>query len=450
MDPRTGEILALVSRPTFDPNDFAVRISNAEWKQLVTDKAKPLLNKAIQAQLAPGSTFKILMSVAGWQENIAQTLNIHCNGGATFYGRRFGCWFKGGHGSVDLTKAIYQSCDVFFYTLAEKLGIDRISKYATTFGLGQKTGIDLPQEVTGIMPSEEWKIRNFKQKWFAGETISVGIGQGAIAITPVQLMRAIAAISMDGKMVVPHVVNPELLPPNLMEVKHLEEVKSIPVDQDGWNTITDAMSRVLLPEGTAPSAHVAGIDIAGKTGSAQIVSLALRAKHAKSDDFAQNGWFVGFTPRRNPEIIVVVLFEGGEHGKLAARLATQVIKAYVDKKRRQPNQVVQTGAGQPRAAVPTHAPTEMASLWTEPATPESDSAKSPDESNAQRLQGGRFLVEGTPSRTPALKAAPGLETQGKAISAAVPKPIAGLSIRPRHSAIPVPASVLTPVPNIRQ
>ena len=138
MDPRTGEILAMVSRPTFDPNDFAVRISRGEWNKLVTDPDKPLLNKAIQAQLAPGSTFKILMSVAGWQEGIAQTLNVHCNGGATFYGRRFGCWVKTGHGAVDLTKAIYQSCDVFFYTLAEKLGIDRIAKYATSVGIGSE------------------------------------------------------------------------------------------------------------------------------------------------------------------------------------------------------------------------------------------------------------------------------------------------------------------------
>src|SRR6266849_4456753 len=209
MDPRTGEILAMVSRPTFDPNDFAVRISRDEWNKLVNDPDKPLLNKAIQAQLAPGSTFKILMSVAGWQEGVAQTLNVHCNGGATFYGRRFGCWVKTGHGAVELTKAIYQSCDVFFYTLAEKLGIDRIAKYATDLGLGQKTGIDLPNEVSGVMPSEEWKIRNFKQKWFAGETISVGIGQGAVAITPVQLMRAIGAISMGGRMVVPHVIDPQ-------------------------------------------------------------------------------------------------------------------------------------------------------------------------------------------------------------------------------------------------
>ena len=138
MDPRTGEILAMVSRPTFDPNDFAVRISRGDWNKLITDPDKPLLNKAIQAQLAPGSTFKILMSVAGWQEGIAQTLKVHCNGGAVFYGRRFGCWVKSGHGAVDLTKAIYQSCDVFFYTLAEKLGIDRIAKYAIGDGAGSE------------------------------------------------------------------------------------------------------------------------------------------------------------------------------------------------------------------------------------------------------------------------------------------------------------------------
>ncbi len=385
MDPHTGEILAMVSRPTFDPNDFAVKISRDEWNKLVNDPDKPLLNKAIQAQLAPGSTFKIIMATAGWQEGIAQTLNVHCNGGATFYGRRFGCWVKSGHGAVELTKAIYQSCDVFFYTLAEKLGIDRIAKYATAFGLGQKTGIDLPNEVSGVMPSEEWKIRNFKQKWFAGETISVGIGQGAVAITPVQLMRAIGAISMDGRMVVPHVINPTNLPQGFVETTHYTEVKSIPFDPTGWNTITDAMGRVLLPEGTAPSAQIPGIDIAGKTGSAQIVSLALRAKHQNNQDFAQNGWFVGFTPRRNPDIIVCVLFEGGEHGKLAARLATQVIKAYVDKQRRQPTKMA---AGSSKV--------EVGSMWTDPGGEDEDGA----ESHGDHLQGGRFLVDViVPTRT---------------------------------------------------
>ena len=182
MDPRNGEILALVSRPAFDPNEFAVRITRDEWNALVTDPNKPLLDKAIQAQLAPGSTFKILMSVAGLQEGIAQKLIVNCGGGGTFYGRFFKCDSK--HGRVDITKGIYESCDTYYYTLGEKLGISRIAKYATEFGFGQKTGVDLPQEVSGVMPSEEWKIKNFKQKWYAGETISVSIGQGAVAVTP--------------------------------------------------------------------------------------------------------------------------------------------------------------------------------------------------------------------------------------------------------------------------
>ena len=390
MDPRTGEILAMVSGPSFDPNDFAVHVSRDEWNKLVTDPDKPLLNKAIQAQLAPGSTFKVIMSVAGWQEGIAQTLHVNCAGGAEFYGRRFGCWVKGGHGVVTLEKAIYQSCDVFFYTLAEKLGIDRIAKYATELGLGQKTGIDLPNEVNGVMPSEEWKIKNFKQKWFAGETISVGIGQGAVAITPVQLLRAVSAISMGGRMVVPHVINPTDVPPGYVEAQHYTEVKNVPIDPNGWNFITDAMSRVLLPEGTAPSAHIPGIDIAGKTGSAQIVSLTTRAKFKNSEELAQNGWFVGFTPRRNPDIVVCILFQGGEHGKLAARLATQVIKAYVDKQRRTPQKLVE----KPKS----DGTVDIGGLWTEP-----DS-----EGDKEALQGGRFVLD-LPKKPLALAtAAPGM------------------------------------------
>jgi penicillin-binding protein 2 len=395
MDPRTGEILAMVSGPTFDPNDFAVHVSRDQWNKLVTDPDKPLLNKAIQAQLAPGSTFKIIMSVAGWQEGIAQTLHVNCTGGAEFYGRRFGCWVKGGHGPVTLEKAIYQSCDVFFYTLAEKLGIDRIAKYATDLGLGQKTGIDLPNEVSGVMPSEEWKIKNFKQKWFAGETISVGIGQGAVAITPVQLLRAISAISMGGRMVVPHVINPTDLPPGYVETQHYTEVKNVSIDANGWNFITDAMSRVLLPEGTAPSAHVTGIDIAGKTGSAQIVSLATRARFKNSEELAQNGWFVGFTPRRNPDIVVCVLFQGGEHGKLAARLATQVIKAYVDKQRRTPQKMVE----KPKS----DGTVDIGGLWTEP--------DSDGDGDKQKLDGGRFVLN-LPKKPTALgTSAPGMSGQ---------------------------------------
>jgi penicillin-binding protein 2 len=390
MDPHTGEILAMVSGPSFDPNDFAVHVSRDQWNKLVTDPDKPLLNKAIQAQLAPGSTFKIIMSVAGWQEGIAQDLHVNCTGGAEFYGRRFGCWVKGGHGPVTLEKAIYQSCDVFFYTLAEKLGIDRIAKYATELGLGQKTGIDLPNEVNGVMPSEEWKIKNFKQKWFAGETISVGIGQGAVAITPVQLLRAISAISMGGRMVVPHVINPVDVPAGYVEAARYTEVKNVPIDPNGWTFVTDAMSRVLLPEGTAQSAHIPGIDIAGKTGSAQVVSLATRAKFKNSEDLAQNGWFVGFTPRRNPDIVVCVLFQGGEHGKLAARLATQVIKAYVDKQHRTPQKMVE----KPKSK----GTVDIGGLWTEPG---SDGGK-------EALHGGRFVLDMPKQPLAIAVAAPGM------------------------------------------
>ena len=386
MDPHNGEILAMVSGPTFDPNDFAVRVSRDQWNKLVNDPDKPLLNKAIQAQLAPGSTFKIIMSVAGWQEGIAQSLHVNCTGSAEFYGRRFGCWVKTGHGEVELEKAIYASCDVFFYTLAEKLGIERIAKYATELGLGQKTGIDLPNEVAGVMPSEEWKIKNFKQKWFAGETISVGIGQGAVAITPVQLLRAISAISMGGKMVVPHVVNPDGLPQGYVQTSHYDEVKNVSIDPNGWTFITDAMTRVLMPGGSAPSAGVPGIDIAGKTGSAQIVSLTTRAKFKNAEDLAQNGWFVGFTPRRNPDIVVCVLFQGGEHGKLAARLATQVIKAYVDKQHRIPNKVVEKR--KPDGNV------DIGGLWTDP--------------DGDKLEGGRFVVDFAKGPRALATAAPGM------------------------------------------
>jgi len=274
--------------------------------------------------------------------------------------------------------------------LANKLGIGRIAKYAAALGLAQKTGIDLPQEVSGIMPSEEWKLRNFRQKWFAGETISVGIGQGAVAVTPVQLIRAFAAVSTGGHMVVPHVADPAGLPPSYLEVNHLAEVKQVPIDPNGWNTITDAMSRVLLVEGTAHGAYIPGIEIAGKTGSAQVVSLATRAKHQNNEDLAQNGWFVGFTPRRNPDVVVCALFQGGEHGRLAARLATQVIKAYVDKQRRQPTKVVEKPSNEGK--------TEIGALWTAP----------DEDGDNSRLQGGRFVFEMPKRPLPLAVAAPGL------------------------------------------
>ena len=393
MDPRNGEILAMVSRPTFDPNDFAVRISRDEWSKLVNDDEHPLLNKAIQAQLAPGSTFKIIMSTAGLQEGIAQDMHVTCNGGASFYGRYFKCWVVAQHrthGVVGISKAIYQSCDVFFYTLAEKLGIDRIAKYATAFGLGQKTGVDLPQEVSGVMPSEEWKIRNFKQKWYAGETISVGIGQGAVAATPIQLARAIGGIASDGVLHRPHVAFPTDLPPSIKPASAPEDEVHVPIDPQNWELITDAMTVVTSPEGTAGSAHLQGIDFGGKTGSAQTISNALKARLGATGKtkFKDNGWFVGVEPRRNPEIVVCALLEEGEHGYLAARTVAQVIKAYVEKQRRQPTKMAE---GKPKV--------EIGALWNSTA---------PDGSDTDALHGGRFVVDLPKARLPLAVAAPGV------------------------------------------
>jgi penicillin-binding protein 2 len=389
MDPHTGEVLAMVSRPTFDPNAFAVRIGREDWNKLITDPEHPLLNKAIQAQLAPGSTFKIIMAAAGLEEGVAQDLKVHCPGGASFYGRYFKCWVHGGHGDVEISKGIYQSCDVFFYTLANKLGIGKIAKWAHAFGLGQKTGIDLPNEVAGTMPSEEWKMKNYHQKWYAGETISVGIGQGAVAATPVQMARALSGIASGGALKRPHVVFADELPADYRKAMYDSYPgtgdQMVPLDPDSWQTITDAMAQVLNPAGTDPSAHLEGIDFAGKTGSAQTMSNALAARLGHSHSVKDNAWFVGFTPRRNPDIVVCILFEAGEHGKLAGRLAARVIEAYVNKQRRLENNLI----------AKTPAKVDVGAIWDNPNEPKIFGGKpvvEPHEGDQAEMWGGHFYL----------------------------------------------------------
>ena len=389
MDPHTGEVLAMVSRPTFDPNAFAVRIGREDWNKLITDPEHPLLNKAIQAQLAPGSTFKIIMAAAGLEEGVAQDLKVHCPGGASFYGRYFKCWVHGGHGDVEISKGIYQSCDVFFYTLANKLGIGKIAKWAHAFGLGQKTGIDLPNEVAGTMPSEEWKMKNYHQKWYAGETISVGIGQGAVAATPVQMARALSGIASGGALKRPHVVFADELPADYRKAMYDSYPgtgdQMVPLDPDSWQTITDAMAQVLNPAGTDPSAHLEGIDFAGKTGSAQTMSNALAARLGHSHSVKDNAWFVGFTPRRNPDIVVCILFEAGEHGKLAGRLAARVIEAYVNKQRRLENNLI----------AKTPAKVDVGAIWDNPNEPKifgGNPVVKPHEGDQAEMWGGHFYL----------------------------------------------------------
>ena len=319
MDPRTGEILAMVSRPTFDPNDFAVRVSRDEWNKLVTDPDKPLLNKAIQAQLAPGSTFKIIMAVAGWQEGIAQTLHVNCAGGAEFYGRCFGCWVTSASTArhVDLEKAIYQSCDVFFYTLAEKLGIDRIAKYATMLGLGQKTGIDLPKEVerrdaVGRMEDPELQAEMVcRRNDFGGHRPGRGGDHsGPVGARDQRHLHGRAHGRAARRRSRRTCRRDTSRQSNVTDVKSSSDRSERLGDHHRRHVAT-----CFCPRGTASDRRASpGIDIAGKTGTAQIVSQRPKAKHARTAKKiqAQNGWFVGFTPRRNPDIVVCVLFQGGE------------------------------------------------------------------------------------------------------------------------------------------
>jgi penicillin-binding protein 2 len=385
MDPRTGEILAMVSHPTFDPNAFAIRIRRDEWSKLITDPDHPLLNKAIQAQLAPGSTFKIIMSVAGLEENVAQDLRVNCTGGATFYGHFFACDKR--HGGVDIEHAIPWSCDTFYYTLAQKLGIETIAKWAHRLGLGQKTGIDLPNEASGVMPSEEWKMKNYHEKWYAGETISVGIGQGAVAVTPIQLARALSGIASGGVLRRPHVVMPDQLPAEfrqaLLDSFPGSGDQTVPLTAANWETITDGMAAATAPGGTAGAAHLEGIDFAGKTGTAQVISHSFAPDKVSSEKSTRaNSWFVGVAPRRNPEIVVAVLWEHGGWGAGSAPTAAKIVAAYVDKQRKRDNNL--------QEAKQAPAPVEVGAVWSE----------QPAAGESAPLHGGHFMLNPVQSDPP--------------------------------------------------
>ncbi len=412
MDPRTGEILAMVSHPSYDPNEFAAGINRADWSKLVDNPDHPLMNRAIQAQLAPGSTFKILMSVAGLQQGIAQTMHVFCNGGATFYGHFYAC--DKHHGNVDIENAIPWSCDTFFYTLANRLGIDTIARYAKSVGLGERTGIDLPGEAAGTVPSTEWKLRNYHEKWFAGETISVGIGQGAVTATPIQLARMIAGIASDGHFVRPHVVNSDQLSPQfrqaLLDSFPGSGVATIPLDPANWMIITNGMAQATSPGAfnTAFASHLDGVDFAGKTGSAQVASHEAIKRMGTGVDTRPNGWFVGVIPRRNPEFVVAVLWEHGDWGSNAARLAAQVATVYVNKQRREEHNVLNQAA--------ETKPVEMGAVWSESGPAGRNQRGGQGSPQPGPLRGSHFLIYPTPmavassqlpapARLPALRAA---------------------------------------------
>jgi penicillin-binding protein 2 len=362
LDPHNGDVLSLVSLPTYDPNDFAVGIDRATWAQLNTDKLRPLQNRTIQGRYSPGSTFKIVVATAALEEGlVTPDFKVHCPGGATFYGRYFKCHLKGGHGTVDMRHAIEKSCNVYFYTLGNMLGVDRINKWANRLGLAGRTGIDLPNEMESIVPSTEWKKQRTGEKWYAGETISVAIGQGQVSVTPASLAVMMATVANGGTRVTPRVIKAidegdgvfKPVPPAAV-------ADHVAFRPDTLAALHDGLWMVVNAAGTGVRGKIPGRDVAGKTGTAQVISnQGKQAARGKTDkDLRDHGWFVFFAPKDNPQIAGVIFAEHAEHGYLGAPIAKHVIETYFAKKEGRPLPVL------PPKAAPVPAATPVAAVAT--------------------------------------------------------------------------------------
>jgi len=339
LDPRTGEVLAMTSLPAYDPNDFAVGIESAKWADLNRDPLKPLENRLIRGRYSPGSTFKIVMSIAALSEHvITPDFKVFCTGSKTFYGRPFQCSRKGGHGWVDLRHAIEQSCNVYFYTVGDMMKIDTIHDYAAKLGLAGVTGIDLPGELSSLVPSTEWKRKTFNQPWYPGETISVSIGQGAVAVTPLALATMISTVANGGTLITPHVVRAiDETGQGWQPVTPPAPKSTIAIRPDLLQAVRDGLWLVVNGAGTGGRAKIEGHDVAGKTGTAQVLSLE-GAKVAKGKiDVRDHGVFVFFAPRDNPQIAGIVFTEHGIHGGTsAAPIAKYVLETFFAKQEGRP------------------------------------------------------------------------------------------------------------------
>jgi len=331
LDPQTGELLALASRPSFDPNALSRGLRFNEWNDILQNPRHPLTNRAIQGQYPPGSTFKIIMATAVLETNaIGVTDTLRCGGRFRLGKRTFRDWKKYGHGAVDLHQAIAQSCDVYFYRLGHRMGIETIAAYAKQFGLGTRTGIDLPAEGTGLIPSSEWKQQTQGEPWYPGETISVSIGQGAVTVTPLQMAKVIATIGNNGIPVQPHVVRGvREREGEWIEKWTPRQASSLTLQPAQLEAIQMALAAVVT-EGTARRAQSSMVRIAGKTGTAQVVSLRHKSEEDTPKRFRDHAWFVAYAPIEHPTIAVAVLLEHmGHGGSAAAPLAKQLIEAYV-------------------------------------------------------------------------------------------------------------------------
>ena len=332
LDPQNGEVLSLVSLPAYDPNAFATGINRDDWSRLNNNQLNPLQNRALRGRYSPGSTFKIAMAVAALEEGVIdQDFKVACGGGATFYGRFYRCHTT--HGTVALDEALEKSCNTYFYTLGEKLDVDQIHKWSTALGLGEISGVDLPYEIKGLVPSRAWKQEEVGERWYPGETISVSIGQGQVSVTPLSLAVMMATVANGGRRIVPRLLHSyndgngwRLAGSNVNPPR----VKLSPTTLD---VVKRGLWMVVNQEGTGRRGRITGRDVIGKTGTAQVISLSGReAAEGSTRDLRDHGWFVFAAPRDNPQIAGVVFGEHAEHGYLAAPIARHVIETYFAKR----------------------------------------------------------------------------------------------------------------------
>lgn len=319
LKPDTGEILALVSRPSFDPNLFAKGISLEDWLALQNDKRFPMLNRALQSQYPPGSVFKIVTAISALEKGaITPETKVTCSGGLSHGKWSFKCWKKNGHGTLPFHNALVESCDVYFYTAGRRTGINGIAEYARLLGVGSPCGLELVKEKPGLMPDEFWKMKVKGQPWYQGETYIASIGQGYVLMTPLQVARLISIVANGGIMYNITLILPDEPP---------KPIKRLNISPKTFETVRDALYGVVNePGGTAHSARSKIVEIAGKTGTAQVRSLKAGAASGR---FGDHAWFTAYAPAKNPQVAVAVLVEHGGHGgSAAAPIAKAAIEAY--------------------------------------------------------------------------------------------------------------------------
>jgi len=335
LDPRSGKILAMASSPTYSQEAFERGLSVSEWQKLSTAKDHPLENRPLKGQYPPGSTFKIVMAVAGLEEKVITPSTVfYCNGNMPFGNHVFHCWKKGGHGGVDLYRALVQSCDIYFYNVGRRLGIDRIAEWSHRFGLGQPTGLKLDKEMTGLVASTAWKKARFHQPWHEGETLSVAIGQGYNLVTPLQMAQVAAAVANGGYLYEPQLVEKVESPAGEILYQARPVLKSSLGASPATLAFMQKALHGVVSEGTGRNAKLPAVEVAGKTGTSQVVSLEKEKIKKKGVRTENHAWFVAYAPVSDPQIAVAVLIEhGGGGGAVAAPLAKRLLEANFPEKR---------------------------------------------------------------------------------------------------------------------